>query len=83
MLLLGGPDLKWTPKTDDANPPRFYEPLPAGPYKGKAADESEVKKKIKDYYRAAGWDKNGVPKSTALKRLGLQDVDEVLEKARA
>jgi aldehyde:ferredoxin oxidoreductase len=83
MLLLGGPDTKWKPKTDDVNPPRFYEPLPSGPYKGKTADEAAVKKKVKDYYKAAGWDKNGIPKSTTLKKLGLQDADEALQKLRA
>jgi aldehyde:ferredoxin oxidoreductase len=83
MLLLGGPDTKWKPKTDDINPPRFYEPLPSGPYKGKTTNEATVKKKVRDYYRAAGWDKNGIPKSTTLKKLGLLDTNEALQKLRA
>ncbi len=81
MLLLGGPDAKWT-KVDDINPPRFYEPLPSGPYKGKTADKAAVEAKIKDYYRAAGWDKNGIPKSSTLKKLGMQDVDDAMQKLR-
>lgn len=82
MLLLGGPDQKWTPKIHDANPSRFYEPLPAGPYKGKTADKSAVEDYKKRYYKAAGWDKNGIPKSETLRNLGLTDADKTLEKLR-
>jgi aldehyde:ferredoxin oxidoreductase len=82
MLLLGGPDLKWNPKTDDANPPRFYEPLPSGPYKGKSADKVRVEEDKKKYYEEAGWDANGIPEAKTLKRLGLEDVSKALEKLR-
>jgi aldehyde:ferredoxin oxidoreductase len=83
MLLLGGPDLLWKPKVDDANPPRFYEPLPSGPYKGKSTNKEDVEKEVRKYYRAAGWDKNGVPTTKALRKLGMQDVGRALEKLRA
>ncbi len=82
MLLLGGKDLTWNPKSDDDNPPRFYEPLPSGPYKGKAADKAKVEEDKKRYYEAAGWDSDGLPKSEMLRKLRLEDVDEVLEKLR-
>jgi aldehyde:ferredoxin oxidoreductase len=82
MLLLGGPDLKWNPKTDDDNPPRFYEPLNSGPYKGKIAEKGKVKEGKKRYYKEAGWDTNGIPKSQTLRKLGLNDVDRVLDKLR-
>lgn len=82
MLLLGGPDLKWNPKQDDANPPRFYEPLPSGPYKGKTTNRAKVEEERKKYYEEAGWDKNGIPKSGTLRKLGLEDVDETLAKLR-
>jgi aldehyde:ferredoxin oxidoreductase len=82
MLLLGGPDLKWNPKMHDDNPSRFYEPLPSGPHKGKAADKTTVKKDVKKYYEAVGWDENGIPKAETLKKLGLQDVSRALEKLR-
>jgi aldehyde:ferredoxin oxidoreductase len=82
MLLLGGPDATWEPKEHDANPPRFYEPLPNGPYKGKAADKTKVHEDIKKYYQEAGWDKNGVPKTETLRNLGLKDVDKSLERLR-
>jgi len=79
MLLLGGPDHRWDPKVHDTNPPRFFEPLPSGPYAGKTLNKKEFEKAKRDYYRAVGWDKNGVPKSSALKRLGLGEVDRVLK----
>jgi aldehyde:ferredoxin oxidoreductase len=82
MLLLGGPDAKWDPTKDDVNPPRFYEPLPSGPCKGKAVDKVKVNEDRKTYYKEAGWDRKGLPKSTALRRLGLQDVDKALDKLR-
>jgi aldehyde:ferredoxin oxidoreductase len=81
-LLLGGPDHVWSPKIHDANPPRFYEPLPSGPYKGKKANRSKVEDYKKRYYRAAGWDRNGIPKTQTLRKLGLEDVDKALEKLR-
>ncbi len=82
MLLLGGPDLKWKPKTHDDNPPRFYEPLPTGPFKGKKVEKTAVMNEVKKYYEAVGWDENGIPKTETLKKLGLEDVDKVLEKLR-
>jgi aldehyde:ferredoxin oxidoreductase len=82
MLLLGGPDLKWNPKIHDDNPPRFYEPLPTGPCHGKATRKTDVEKARKKYYKEAGWDERGIPKSGDLKKLGLQDVDKKLQKLR-
>jgi aldehyde:ferredoxin oxidoreductase len=82
LLLLGGPDLKWNPRVHDDNPSRFYEPLPSGPCKGKAADRTSVRKKVQKYYEEAGWDESGVPKSETLRKLGLGDVDKALKKLR-
>jgi aldehyde:ferredoxin oxidoreductase len=82
VLLLGGPDIIWDPAVHDDNPPRFYEPLPSGPYKGKTTDKKEVAKQKKQFYKAIGWDKNGIPKSEVLKKLGLNDVDKEMEKLR-
>jgi len=82
MLLLGGPDVKWNPKVHDDNPPRFYEPLPSGPYKGKATDKTAVEEYKAKYYKAVGWDKNGIPTSATLRKLRLRDVDRVLQKLR-
>ncbi len=82
MLLLGGPDLTWDPKIHDDNPGRFYEPLPSGPYKGKTTSKAKVKKDKNKYYEEAGWDKRGIPTPETLRKLGLQNVDKVLDKLR-
>jgi aldehyde:ferredoxin oxidoreductase len=82
MLLLGGPDLKWNSKIHDDNPTRFYEPLPSGPYKGKAVYKPRFGRDKKRYYEAVGWDENGVPESETLRKLGLEDLDNALEKLR-
>ena len=81
MLLLGGPDVKWKPKLDDDNPPRFWEPLPSGPYKGKTLDRKEFEEARRAYFEAAGWNENGVPKPETLRKLGLQDVEVELRNA--
>jgi aldehyde:ferredoxin oxidoreductase len=81
MLLLGGPDLKWKPEIDDDNPPRFYEPLPSGPYKGRTIKKRTFEKERKEYYEAVGWDENGLPKPEALKKLGLQNVETKLRES--
>jgi aldehyde:ferredoxin oxidoreductase len=78
MLLLGGTDAKWNPEKDDENPPRFYEPLPTGPYAGKTTNRKAFENDKQEYYEAVGWDKRGVPRPEALRRLGLQDVEEKL-----
>jgi len=82
LLLLGGPDVTWEPVGDDDNPPRFYEPLPTGPYKGSKTDEALVKQKRKTYFETLGWDEKGVPTKETLKKLGLSDVDPLMRKLR-
>ncbi len=81
MLLLGGPDVKWKPKSDDDCPPRFWEPLPSGPYKGRTLDRRVFEESRLEYFNAAGWDENGVPKPEVLRRLGLEDVETKLRGA--
>jgi len=80
--LLGGPDASWKPPKDDDNPPRFYEPLPTGPYKGSVTDRKEMDRRRREYYEAVGWDQNGIPKSEVLKKLSLDDVDKALDRIR-
>lgn len=82
LLLLGGPDLRWNPEVHDDNPDRFYEPLPSGPCKGQAADKTKVRESVLKYYKEAGWDKKGIPKSETLYRLRLGCVDKALKKLR-
>jgi aldehyde:ferredoxin oxidoreductase len=82
LLLLGGPDARWNPATDDDVPPRWYEPLGEGPYKGNKVDPEKIKEARREYYEAIGWDENGIPKTEELKRLGLEDVDRRMEDLR-
>ena len=78
MLLLGGPDAKWRPKLDDDNPPRFWKPLPSGPYKGKTLDRKKFEESRLEYFEVAGWNENGVPQPETLRKLGLEDVEAKL-----
>ena len=80
MLLLGGPDIKWQPRKDDDNPPRFWEPLPTGPYKGKTLNRKRFEEDRLEYYKMVGWNENGVPKPETLRKLGLKDVETKLKK---
>jgi aldehyde:ferredoxin oxidoreductase len=82
MLLLGGQDAKWKPEKDDENPPRFYEPLPTGPYAGKTTDRNAFEDSKQEYYEAVGWNNEGIPKPEILRRLGLQDVEHKLRASR-
>jgi len=77
-LLLAG----WTYK-DDVNPPRFYEPLPDGPYKGKFTDKTIEETKKQAYYKSQGWDTQGVPTTDTLKKCGLDAFDGALAPLRA
>jgi aldehyde:ferredoxin oxidoreductase len=82
LLLLGGPDLRWEPVKDDDNPPRFYEPLPSGPYKGKTTDRKLVDEKLKAYNETLGWDERGIPTKEALKKLDLGFLEKSMAKLR-
>ena len=70
-LLEGGPDVRWRPGVDDDLPPRFYEPLPSGPFKGRAPSREEVARKRAEYFRFMGWDENGIPLDETLEELDL------------
>jgi len=82
LLLLGGPDFFWEPLVDDDNPPRFYEPLPPGPYKGRTTSRELVEKKRRAYFDTLGWDERGIPTKETLDKLGLSDVDAQLKRLR-
>jgi len=48
---------------EDRLPPRFHtEPLPET---GKIITEAQMEQLLKDYYRARGWDEDGVPPKAA------------------
>jgi aldehyde:ferredoxin oxidoreductase len=82
LLLMGGPDVTWEPIKDDDNPPRFYEPLPSGPYKGQTTDRERVDLRIQAYFETLGWDERGIPTKETLDKLGLPDVDPLMKKFR-
>ncbi|MBC8498215.1 aldehyde ferredoxin oxidoreductase [Candidatus Bathyarchaeota archaeon] len=82
LLLLGGPDVTWTPIEDDDNPPRFYEPLPSGPWKGRTTDRELVERKRLTYFETLGWDERGIPKAETLQRLGLEDLEPSMKGLR-
>lgn len=82
-LLLGGPDVHWEPLRDDDLPPRFYEPLPSGPFAGKAADRSEVEKDRAEYFAFMGWDERGVPREETLEELGLSFAVGLVKKIKS
>lgn len=79
LLLLGGPDVTWNPLEHDDNPPRFYEPLPTGPYKGRATDKSKVLELKAKYYAELGWDEKGVPREETMDKLGLGEFKNLLK----
>lgn len=83
LLLLGGPDVYWDPRVHDDNPPRFYEPLPTGPYKGSTIQKEEVVKKLREYYAELGWDEYGIPREDTLKKLGLTDAIPLVNKIKS
>ncbi|MBS7652837.1 MAG: aldehyde ferredoxin oxidoreductase C-terminal domain-containing protein [Candidatus Bathyarchaeia archaeon] len=82
MLLIGGPDINWRPGIDDENPPRFWEPLPSGPYKGKTVDRNQFEREKQEYYKLVGWDERGVPKPETLRKLGLESVENKLRNTK-
>ena len=82
LLLIGGPDVFWKPDVDDDNPPRFYEPLPTGPYKGITTDKEVVQKNKQFYFAEMGWDNRGVPTEEMLRKLDLADVEGEMKKLR-
>ncbi|MCW4035722.1 MAG: aldehyde ferredoxin oxidoreductase C-terminal domain-containing protein, partial [Candidatus Bathyarchaeota archaeon] len=82
LLLMGGPDVTWEPVEDDENPPRFYEPLPSGPYKGRTTDRGLVERKRAVYFETLGWDGRGIPRTETLERLGLEDLEPSMKRLR-
>ncbi len=56
-------------------PARFYkEPTPSGPNEGHYLTKKELDILLDEYYRARGWDENGIPTRETLERLGLDEV---------
>ena len=61
-------------RKDDTLPERYFvEPTPLGPpgFKDRTIDREKFEGLLDEYYEVYGWDRNGVPKSETLVRLGL------------
>lgn len=63
-------------RQDDTLPPRLLtEAIPAGPSKGWV---SKLESMLNEYYRARGWDEQGVPKAKKLAELELAELMEAV-----
>jgi aldehyde:ferredoxin oxidoreductase len=59
----------------DYPPPRFcQEPVPSGPNEGYFLTKADLDVLLDEYYRARGWDENGIPTKDTLERLGLDEL---------
>ena len=72
----------WDPRIHDDNPPRFYDPLPSGPFKGKAPKREDVISMKKQYYTEIGYDEYGIPREEVLDRLGIPDAKRAIMRIR-
>ncbi len=69
-------------KRDDVRiPKKFAEPMASGNSQGKALTSDIVETLMTDYYRARGWDEQGIPTPEKLESLGLGDVAIGLHRA--
>jgi aldehyde:ferredoxin oxidoreductase len=67
----------------DYPPPRFYqEPIPSGPNEGHYLTKQELDILLDEYYRARGWDENGIPTKETLERVGLGELAADMEKSK-
>ena len=65
----------------DYPPMKWFEvPLTKGPYAGHKLDRSKYDQLLSHYYDIRGWDENGIPKVSTLKKLGLDFVIPELSK---
>ena len=68
-------------RADDVRIPRKFQiPMQSGPNEGKALTPEIVETLMGDYYRARGWDEEGIPTRAKLESLGLSDVADELER---
>ena len=58
---------------DDRLPGTVHRPHVSGPLSKVRLDEDGVREQVRDYYRARGWDDDGVPTPDTLERLGIAD----------
>ena len=54
-------------------PKKFRIPIPKGPSKGSYISMEEEREMLDDYFKARGWDKNGIPKKKKLEELEIEE----------
>jgi aldehyde:ferredoxin oxidoreductase len=70
----------WTRDMDIPPKRWFKEPLTKGPLKGTKLDKEKFDGMLNKYYRKRGWDERGIPKKSTLKKFGLTEVANQLNK---
>lgn len=63
---------------DDIPSPRYFEPMPSGPQKGKKLERKPFEELLQVYYQKRGWDANGIPTRRKLESLGMKEVADSL-----
>ncbi len=58
-------------KKDDYLPKPFYE---RGTPQSKPIDKKQYTRELQNYYKAMGWNEDGMPKSETIKKLGLEKI---------
>jgi aldehyde:ferredoxin oxidoreductase len=59
-------------RNQDTLPERYFEePIPEGPSKGAVVSRGDFNRMLDEYYAVHGWDEQGIPRKTTLRRLGL------------
>ena len=69
---------RWSRSMDYPPARWFEEPPQKGSQKGVTLDLQGYDRLLDDYYKSRGWDRNGIPQTTTLQRLGLEDVAQTL-----
>ncbi len=71
---------EWSRNMDYPPVKWFENPLTKGPLAGTKLDREAYDKMLDWYYEIRGWDRNGIPKRSTLRRLGLEFTVPQLEK---
>jgi aldehyde:ferredoxin oxidoreductase len=90
VLLPRWTTLQWAPLVlagwthgDNTNPPRCFEPLPSGPFKGRRVSKAEEQQMIQEAFQARGWDRSGIPTPETLEELGLPYLEGIMKPYRS
>jgi len=68
-------------RKDDTLPYKvMHLPVPdEGPSKGAYVSQKELDFLLDDYYESRGWNKDGIPTTEKLKKLGMEDLIHIVE----